>query len=123
MSDLMRYVRERAKRDAGLVERLETSYPDFEVGALLRLAREDAGLTQAQLAERLGTKKSAISRIENHAGDIRLSTLRRYARAVGLAISVELKPYTPLFQIDPDTDEEAPPVAEAAVKRRRRAGV
>lgn len=53
------------------------------MGVLLRQAREEAGLTQEELAARLETKKSAISRIENHAGDIRLSTLERYAKALG----------------------------------------
>jgi cytoskeletal protein RodZ len=38
------------------------------VGVLLRQAREDAGLTQEEVARRLETQKSAISRIENHAG-------------------------------------------------------
>jgi transcriptional regulator with XRE-family HTH domain len=62
------------------------------VGVLLRQAREEAELTQEQLAARLETKKSAISRIENHAGDIRLSTLERYAKALGRQLSLELRP-------------------------------
>ncbi|MEE8526371.1 MAG: hypothetical protein V3T72_20740 [Thermoanaerobaculia bacterium] len=43
------------------------------------------------MARRLATQKSAISRIENHAGDIRLSTLERYARAVGRDLFLELR--------------------------------
>jgi len=53
---------------------------------MLKLAREDAGLTQEEAA-----KKSAISRIENHAEDIRLSTLERYARAFGKTLKLELQ--------------------------------
>lgn len=45
-----------------------------------------------EFAEHLNTKKSAISRIENHAGDIRLSTLERYAEALGWTVSVDLRP-------------------------------
>jgi transcriptional regulator with XRE-family HTH domain len=49
-------------------------------------------LTQEEVARRLDTKKSAISRIENHAADIRLSTLDRYARALGWRLSLQLRP-------------------------------
>jgi HTH-type transcriptional regulator/antitoxin HipB len=71
---------------------LEAGYEEFKVGAMLRQAREQAGLTQEEVAERLETKKSAISRIENSAGSIRLSTLERFARAIGWQLSLELKP-------------------------------
>jgi DNA-binding XRE family transcriptional regulator len=53
-------------------------------------AREAAGLTQDQVARKLKTKKSAISRIENHADDVRLSTIRRYAKAVGANLQIRL---------------------------------
>lgn len=92
MSDLTKYVRARAARDPEFAEGLESGYSDFKVGALLRQAREKAGLTQEQVAERLETKKSAISRIENSAGSIRFSTLERYAQAIGWQISLELRP-------------------------------
>lgn len=92
MSDLIRYTKEGAARDPDFAEGLEIGYEEFKVGALLRQAREEAGLTQEELATRLETKKSAISRIENHAGDIRLSTLERYAKALGCRLSLELLP-------------------------------
>jgi transcriptional regulator with XRE-family HTH domain len=57
---------------------------------MLRQAREDAGVTQETIARKLRTKKSAISRIENHAEDIRLSTLEKYANALGRKIRVHL---------------------------------
>ncbi len=87
MSDLTRYSKGRAARDPEFAEGLESGYEEFKVGVLLRRAREEAGLTQEELAARLETKKSAISRIENHAGDIRLSTLERYAKALGRQLS------------------------------------
>lgn len=92
MNDLNRYTRSRAVRDPEFSEGLESGYEDFKIGVLLRQAREAAGLTQEELADRLNTKKSAISRIENHAGDIRLSTLERYAKALGRQLSLELRP-------------------------------
>ena len=53
-------------------------------------ARESAGLTQEDLANRLETKKTAISRIENHAEDIKLSTLDRVAKALGKRLHVRI---------------------------------
>jgi HTH-type transcriptional regulator / antitoxin HipB len=92
MSDLDRYVRNRAMADTEFADGLEAGYADFRVGVLLRQAREEAGLTQEEVALRLNTQKSAISRIENRAGDIRLSTLERYAKALGKQLSLELRP-------------------------------
>lgn len=92
MSDLTAYVKRRAEQDPDFAEGLETGYAAFKVGVLLRQARERAGLTQEEVAKRLETKKSAISRIENRAGDIRLSTLERYAAAIGWDLSLVLRP-------------------------------
>lgn len=71
MGDLTQYSTKRSARDPAFAARLESGYEEFRMGVLLRQAREEAGLTQEELAARLETKKSAISRIENHAGDIR----------------------------------------------------
>jgi ribosome-binding protein aMBF1 (putative translation factor) len=62
----------------------------FKIGAMLRQAREAAGVTQEGLARITKTKKSAISRPENHAEDVRLSTVARVARALGKAVRIEL---------------------------------
>jgi HTH-type transcriptional regulator / antitoxin HipB len=90
MSDVKRYIRKRAKGDAEFAQNYEAGYADFKIGVILRQARESAGLTQEELARRLKTKKSSISRIENHADDVRLSTLRRYADAVGANLQIRL---------------------------------
>jgi len=90
MSDVKRYVQNRAKRDPKFAENYDVGYADFKIGVILRQAREAAGLTQDEVAQRLQTKKSAISRIENHADDVRLSTIRRYAKAVGADLQIRL---------------------------------
>ncbi len=90
MSDIKRYVQKRAERDTEFTQNYEAGYADFKIGVILRQARESAGLTQEEVARRLQTKKSAISRIENHADDVRLSTLRRYADAVGANLQIRL---------------------------------
>ena len=83
MSDLQKYIEERKSRDPDFAEGFDSGYEQFKIGVMLKRAREEAGLTQEELARRLDTKKTAISRIENHAEDIKLSTLERFADAIG----------------------------------------
>ncbi len=90
MSDLKKYVSSRKADDPEFSEGYDEGYQAFKIGALLRQARENSGLTQEEIAERLNTKKSAISRIENHAEDIKLSTLEKFASALGLKIEVSI---------------------------------
>jgi len=58
----------------------EEGFETFKLGVMLQELRVDQGLTQQQLAEKCGTTKTYISRIENNASDIRLSTLMRIIR-------------------------------------------
>jgi HTH-type transcriptional regulator / antitoxin HipB len=90
MSDVERYIKKRKKRSPKFAENFESGYEAFEFSVMLRQAREGAGLTQEEIARKLRTKKSAISRIENHAEDIRLSTLGKYAKALGKKLKVNL---------------------------------
>jgi len=90
MSDLERYIAKRKKRNPKFAENFESGYEAFEFGVMLRQARERADITQETIAKRLRTKKSAISRIENHAEDIRLSTLGKYAKALGKKLRVQI---------------------------------
>lgn len=91
MSDVEEYIARRKKADPEFAEGFEGGYKEFEFGVLLRQARVEAGLTQDQLARLMHTKKTAISRLENRAGDIRLSTLRKAARALGKELVLQLK--------------------------------
>ena len=83
MSDLKQYIEKRRVKDPEFAENYETGYLEFKIGVLLRQAREEAGFTQEDVAQKLNTKKSAISRMENHAEDVRLSTLGKYAKVLG----------------------------------------
>jgi len=74
MSDLQKYIKKKKSRDPKFAENFDSGYEKFKIGAILKQAREEASLTQEELAAKLNTKKSAISRIENHAEDIKLST-------------------------------------------------
>ncbi len=58
----------------------DEGFETFRIGVLIQEARKKQHLTQKELAERTGTTKNYISRIENNASDIRLSTLIRIIR-------------------------------------------
>ena len=65
------------KRGTKRREKFEQEFEAFRLGVMLQELRKELGLTQSQLAERCSTSKTYISRIENNASDIRLSTLMR----------------------------------------------
>ena len=90
MTDVEKYISKRKEKDAKFVQGFEEGYKEFKIGVLLKQAREQAGLTQEQLAKRLKTKKTAISRIENHAQDIKLSTIQKTAKALGKNLEITL---------------------------------
>ena len=90
MSDLKKYVKERKQRDRVFALNYDQGYEDLKIGVMLRQAREAAGLTQERLARRLKTQKTAISRIENHAEDIKLSTLEKVASALGKHVKIAI---------------------------------
>jgi len=68
------------KRGTATREKYEEGFEGFKLGAMLQELRKEQGLTQEQLAEKCGTTKTYISRIENNVSDIRLSTLMRIIR-------------------------------------------
>lgn len=73
-----------AKRDE-----LEGGYENFKIGALIHKARLEKGLTQGELAEKVGTTKSYISKIENNIKEVRLSTLHKIVE-LGLGGQLQL---------------------------------
>ena len=90
MSDLQKYILSRKSRDEDFSNNFNEDYQLFKIGVMLKEVREAEGVTQAELATRLHTKKSAISRIENHAEDIKLSTLKKYALSLGKNLEVRI---------------------------------
>lgn len=58
-------------------DELDAGYENFKLGSLLYEARLEKGMTQAELAEKVGTTKSYISKIENNVKEVRLSTLQK----------------------------------------------
>jgi DNA-binding XRE family transcriptional regulator len=84
----------RASKRKGFAEAYEALELEYQLANQMLKARSRAGLTQDAVAERMGTTKSAISRLES-AGKKNapsIATLQRYARAVGCDLQVKLIP-------------------------------
>jgi DNA-binding XRE family transcriptional regulator len=83
----------KAAERKGFKEAYDSLELEYKVTNQLLKARSRAGLTQDAVAERMGTTKSAVSRLEaagKHAPS--LSTLKRYAQAVGCELQIKLVP-------------------------------
>jgi len=62
MDDLEKYIKQRKSKSENFAKDFEEGYDNFKIGYLLKQARKNAGITQEELAAKLKTKKSAISR-------------------------------------------------------------
>lgn len=83
----------RARTRKGFAEAYEALGLEYELVHQLLAARTRAGLTQDVVAERMGTTKSAVSRLESAGRHVpSLSSLKRYAQAVGCELQVRLVP-------------------------------
>ena len=80
MSDLHDYIENRKLRDE-----------EFKIGFIIKELRMKEGMTQEELAEKMHTKKSVISRMENHSEDIRLSTLSKVAEVFGKKLQIAIQ--------------------------------
>ena len=72
--------RQYGKKGTSVRDKFEEEFEAFKLGVLIKELRMEKGLTQEELAAKCGTTKTYISRIENNASDIRLSTLMRIVR-------------------------------------------
>jgi ribosome-binding protein aMBF1 (putative translation factor) len=70
-------------------DEFEKGFEEFKLGVLIQQARLKKGLTQEQLAQKCGTNKGYISKVENNIKDVRLSTLQRIIE-VGLGGKLQL---------------------------------
>lgn len=91
MSDIDRYVDSRTLRAPQFATIVEQEYENLRIGELIRQLRQDHHMTQEELANRLGTTKSAISRLENHADSVRLETLERVARVFDRKVKISIE--------------------------------
>lgn len=77
------------KRGTAKRDELEAGYKNFKIGAFIQEARLKKGLTQQELADKVGTTKSYISKLENNVKEVRLSTLQKIVE-LGLGGQLEL---------------------------------
>jgi DNA-binding XRE family transcriptional regulator len=88
--------RRRWSRERKFVEAYTELRDEFEALAELLRARQQAGMTQAQVAATMGVAQSSVARLESAAGrrtqTPSLATLRRYADAVGCELRIRLAP-------------------------------
>lgn len=91
MGDLDRYIENRTEREPDFATVVEQEYESLRIGELIRHLREEHHMSQDQLAKRLNTTKSAISRLENHADSIRLSTLERVAKVFDRKVRISIE--------------------------------
>ena len=88
--DLDDYISQRKETDSEFAQNFDTGYEEFKIGMMIKKMRLESGMTQEQLAEKLETKKSVISRMENHSEDVRLSTLQKVASVFGKQLKVAM---------------------------------
>jgi DNA-binding XRE family transcriptional regulator len=88
MSNLQQ-LKARALQNEEVRSEYDALQDEFELINKLLTMRTTAGLTQEELARRMGTKKSNISRLETGNTNPSLKTLRKYARACGFAITMD----------------------------------
>ena len=84
------------KRELLTEKRTARAYADlaeeYEIARTLIAARVRAGLSQVQVAKRMGTTQSAIARLESGRGTPSMRTVERFARAVGGRVIVRIEP-------------------------------
>ena len=84
------YLEKKLESNPKLAKNFWDGYEKFKIGVILKEARIQSGLSQDELAKKIHTTKSVISRIENHADDIRLSTLDKFAKALNKEIRISI---------------------------------
>lgn len=88
--NLESYVDVRLTKEGITKEIFWDGYEDFKIGVILKEIRVSNGLTQEELAKRIKTTKSVISRMENHSEDVKLSTLEKVAKALGKRVKITI---------------------------------
>ena len=88
-------LKKRWMKEPGFKEGYDALEEEFTLASMLIEARAKANLSQAELAEKMGTSQSTIARLESGAAKPSLSTLERFAKATGMRLRVSLVPAGP----------------------------
>jgi DNA-binding XRE family transcriptional regulator len=90
--DLDDYIAERARANPEFPALVDAHLERRRLQRALAVKRQEVGLTQAEVATRMTTSQSAVARIEAGEVDAKMSTLQRYAIAIGYEIEFSLRP-------------------------------
>ena len=93
--NFLEYHSEKMSTDAEYKKAYDDLEGEFFVASALIRARGEAGLTQAEVADRLGVTQPAVARMES-GKNISLKTISRYASAIGRTITLEIQPGSPV---------------------------
>ncbi|OGJ86988.1 MAG: hypothetical protein A2268_07215 [Candidatus Raymondbacteria bacterium RifOxyA12_full_50_37] len=89
--DALAHLEELKAKDPEGWKNYDIGLQTFKISVLLKQFREDSGLNQEQLADFIHITKQAVSKLENHGEDIRLSTLWKVANATGHKVAISIK--------------------------------
>jgi len=91
MSDITKYIDKRTKKNKNFKQMVYNEYNNLKLGEIIKELRMKKGMTQNELAKKLKTTKSAISRLENHTENIRISTLEKVAETFGKKLNINFR--------------------------------
>lgn len=91
MSDLEKYIDAKEAAFPGFKRKVEKEYENLRIGERIRQLRLSQGMTQEELAKRLSTTKSAVSRLENHSESVRLATIEKVAEVFNKKLILEFQ--------------------------------
>ena len=91
MSDVDKYINKKEKLNPGFQKRVEQEFENLKIGEEIKQLRLIEGMTQGELAKKMSTTKSAISRLENHSESVRLSTLEKVAEIFDKKIKISFQ--------------------------------
>jgi ribosome-binding protein aMBF1 (putative translation factor) len=91
MNDLDKYINKRKKNDPEFAENFDSRYIKFKLGYMLAKTREESGISQEELAQKLNLSELVVNQIENDLQDINMSILEKYAQILGKQLIVQLK--------------------------------
>ncbi len=91
MSDVKKYIHKKEMQTPGFKEKVEIAYENLKLGEEIRQLREAQGMTQEQLAKKMFTTKSAVSRLENHSENVRLSTIEKVAKVFNKKVVINFQ--------------------------------
>ncbi len=91
MSDVEKYIIKKEIKTLGFRKKVEEEYENLKLGEEIRQLRLSNGMTQKELAKKMSTTKSAVSRLENHSESVRLATIEKVARVFNKKVVINFQ--------------------------------